>query len=307
MQTEITQYNGCKKCLRISNELIDLVVTLDVGPRIIRLGFVGQNNEFKEYAEDLSQTGGNEWRLYGGHRLWHAPEAMPRSYFPDNTLVKYEDHQTFIRLIPDPETTTNIQKEIDVEVLGGKAQVRVTHRLRNIGLWPVELAPWAPTVMATEGVAIAPLPPRGTHSANLLHTSTMSLWAYTDMTDARWTWGHHFVLLRQNPKAVGPQKIGLSVPDGWVAYARKGHIFIKQFKYQPEAVYPDGGSSVEFFNREEMAELETLAPVVNLTPGEAVEYLELWSLVDNVPQPGNEAELETAVLPKITHIISQKL
>ena len=40
---------------------------------------------------------------------------------------------------------------------GGKAQVRVTHRIRNTGFWPVELAPWAITVMATEGIAIVEL------------------------------------------------------------------------------------------------------------------------------------------------------
>ena len=33
------------------------------------LGFL-----FKEYDEQMGKTGGDEWRIYGGHRLWIAPE-----------------------------------------------------------------------------------------------------------------------------------------------------------------------------------------------------------------------------------------
>ena len=160
MQTEIVQYKGWKRCLRITNGIIDLLVTLDVGPRIIRLGFAGQENEFCEFADEVGKVGGSEWHSYGGHRLWHGPEVMPRTYYPDNTPVQYEDHQTFVRFISDAETGNNVQKELDVEMLEGSAQVRVTHRIRNTGLWPVELAPWAITVMAIEGVGIVPLPPR---------------------------------------------------------------------------------------------------------------------------------------------------
>ncbi|MCE1252160.1 MAG: DUF4380 domain-containing protein [Anaerolineae bacterium] len=307
MQTEIIQYNGCKKCLKISDGIIDLVITLDVGPRIVRFGFVGKDNIFKEYAEELPLTGGDEFHIFGGHRLWHSPEIMPRTYFPDNTPVKYEDHKNFIRFIPDPETVNGIQKEIDVELLEGKSQVRVTHRLRNIGPWAIEFAPWALSVMATEGTAIAPLPPRGSHTENLLHTSTISFWAYTDVTDPRWMWGKRFIMLRQNPQAPGPQKIGFSVPDGWVAYARKGQLFVKQFRYQPDALYPDGGCCVEFFNRADMAEVESLGPMVTLQPGQAVEHVEFWSLLDNVPQPNSETDIETNVLPRISSIISNKV
>ena len=31
---------------------------------------------------EKGKTGGSEWHIYGGHRLWHAPEVMPRTYYP---------------------------------------------------------------------------------------------------------------------------------------------------------------------------------------------------------------------------------
>ena len=306
MQTEIVQYKGWKQCLHMSNGIIDLLVTLDVGPRIIRLGFVGKENEFCEFPE-VGQVGGSEWRSYGGHRLWHAPEVMPRTYYPDNTQVKYEVHQTFIRFISDPEIENSVQKEMDVELLDGKTQVRVNHRIRNIGLWPVELAPWALSVMATEGVAIVPLPPRAPHAGNFVPLNRIALWPVTDMSDARYVWGKRFVLFKQSPKNVGPQKVGFSVPDGWAAYARKGHLFLKQAGYLPGAPYTDLGCNVELYNQEDMAELETLGPLSTIPTGEFIEHLELWTLLDHIPQPENEADVEMNVLPVILPIVSQKI
>ncbi|MCJ7665262.1 MAG: DUF4380 domain-containing protein, partial [Actinobacteria bacterium] len=81
------KFGGWENCLRLENDEIELVATTDVGPRIIRLGFKGGQNLFKEFGDQLGKTGGDQWRIYGGHRLWHAPEAVPRTYFPDNKPV----------------------------------------------------------------------------------------------------------------------------------------------------------------------------------------------------------------------------
>ncbi len=133
-------YKGWPNCYELSNGVIDLIVTTDVGPRIIRFGFVGEDNELKEYAEQVGKTGGQEWRIYGGHRLWHAPEANPRSYFPDNFPITLEEHVGFIRLIQPTEATTGIQKEIDLHLDTTQAHVRLVHRLRNMSLWPTSSA-----------------------------------------------------------------------------------------------------------------------------------------------------------------------
>jgi hypothetical protein len=296
---ERINYKGWPNCYRLSNDLIDLVVTTDVGPRIIRFGFVGEENEFKEFDEMLGQTGGDEWRPYGGHRLWHAPESMPRTYFPDNAPVRLEQVGDVVRLIQPPETTTGIQKEIDLRLSPDQAQVDVIHRLRNTGLWAVELAPWALTMMAPGGVAIIPLPPRGSHAENLLPTGTLALWAYTDMTDPRWTWGRQYVLLRQDSNAATPQKVGVRAVDGWAAYARGGRLFVKMISYMAGARYPDLGSPVESFTNADMLEVETLGPFVDLQPGEAVEHIERWYLFRDVPMPGNDADVDRDVLPRI--------
>jgi hypothetical protein len=296
---EQISYKGWPNCYRLSNDVVDLIVTTDVGPRIIRFGFVGGHNEFKEFAAMMGQTGGDEWRAYGGHRLWHAPEAQPRTYYPDNTPVKLEKHDGFVRVIQPTETTTGIQKEIDLRLSLDTAHMQVTHRLRNANLWAVELAPWALSVMAQGGTAVIPLPRRGSHEENLLPTNTLTLWAYTDMADPRWTWGTKYVMLRQDPAAAKPQKIGALVPDGWVAYARSGHLFVKKFRYVEGVHYPDLGCCVETFTNADMLEVETVGPLVRLEPGSTAEHVEDWFLFRDLPMPQSDADVDTHILPRI--------
>ena len=105
----------------------------------------------------MGKTGGDEWRIYGGHRLWHAPEDEPRTYWPDNKPVNVEDHGDFVRTIQEVEPTTRLQKEMDIFLSPDKAEVKVIHRIYNHHEWAAEFAPWALSVMAAGGVGITPL------------------------------------------------------------------------------------------------------------------------------------------------------
>lgn len=297
---EKINYRGWPNCYRLTNGLLELVVTTDVGPRVIRFGFVGEDNEFKEYDAMAGLTGGETWRIYGGHRFWIAPEVPARTYFPDNGPVAIEDHGSYVRVVSPVEPPTGIQKELDIVLKADQARVTVVHRARNNGVWPVDLAPWALSVMAAGGKGIIPLPPRGPHTENLLPANLMTLWAYTDMADPRWTWGRKCVMLRQDPAMKHPQKLGMMVPAGWVAYARKDHLFVKKFAYVAGAAYADFGCSVELFTDGEMLEAETLGPLVNLAPGAFVEHTENWSLHRDVPMPQGDADVDRDIMPRVT-------
>ncbi len=297
--TECVPCYGWHHCIHIHNNDIELFITTDVGPRIIHFGFLGEHNEFAVYPEMLGLTGGDSWRIYGGHRLWHAPEDPVRTYWPDNHPVHFEIHEGFVRFIQPIEENTGLIKEIDIALHPERPLVRVTHRLRTQNLWPIPLAPWALSVMAPGGVAILPLPPRGSHPEMLTPTSTLTLWPYTDMSDPRWTWGERFILLRQEPGNATPQKIGAYTPDGWVAYAHQDHVFIKQFQVIADAAYPDMNSTVELFTNGEMLEVETLGPLRVVAPGDEVTHTELWTLARHIPQPQSETDVIHAILPLI--------
>ena len=300
IETSKINYKDCPNCCRLSNGIIELIVTTAIGPRIIRFGFVDGDNEFCEFPEQLGKTGGNEWRIYGGHRLWSAPEDKTRTYFPDNGPVTLEEHNGFVRVVQPPESTTGIQKEIDIQLSPEEAAVKVVHRLRNRSAQDIELAPWALSVMAPGGTAIVPQPARGSHDESWLPVNSLTLWKYTDMSDPRWTWGNQYILIRQDSTpTVKPQKIGAMTPDGWAAYARNGNLFVKKFQYVAGARYPDFGASVEVFTNHEILEVETLGPLVTLRPGAHVELTEDWSLFREVPTPKNDADVKKHVLPRV--------
>ena len=300
---DVVSFFGWQHVVHLNNGYIELLITADVGPRIIHLGFVGQGNEFAIWPDMMGKTGGPTWRIYGGHRLWHAPEDPVRTYWPDNMPVQFEAHDGFVRFRQPVEETTGIVKEIDVALHPKDAHVRVTHRLINRHLWPIQIAPWALSVMAPGGVGVIPLPPRGEHPRDLLPSSHLTLWPYTNMSDQRWTWGRTCILLQQEPGNDIPQKIGAFVPDGWVAYARSGHLFIKQFEVDESATYPDRNSTVELFTNSDMLEVETLGPLTLLEPGEAVTHTEQWTLLPDVPQPSTEQDVTEHLIPILHDIL----
>ena len=295
---EKVPYRGWPNCYRLANGEVELIVTGDVGPRIIRFGFIGDDNEFGEFAEQVGRVGGSEWRIYGGHRLWHSPEDKGRTYCADNGPVKVVEENGTVRVIQPPEATTGIQKEITIVLDPASSQVEVQHFLRNVGLWPVELAPWALSVMAPGGMGIVPQPTKA-HPDRLLPNRVLVLWPYTDMTDTRIQWGSRFIFLRQDEKAQTPTKIGLSADDGWSAYLCKGHLFLKTFEYIEGANYPDHGCSLEMYTNDRMLELETLGPLQRLAPGDVVEHVEHWFLFHGVEAGEDEESVERAVLPLV--------
>ena len=286
-------YRGWPNCCRISNGKIELIVTTDVGPRVIRFGFIGGQNLFKEYGSFLGKRGGRQWVNYGGHRLWHAPEDQKRTYSPDNSPVVVKQGAGQVRFIQDVEVGTGIQKEIEIKLAPNRAQVELVHRLRNTGVWPIELAPWALSMMAPGGTVIIPLPPRGPHPKNLLPGNLLTLWRYTDMSDPRWTWGRKYILLRQDasPQST-PQKLGALVPDGWSGYVLNDQLFVKKFACIAGANYADFGCNFETFTDREMLEVETLGAFTKIAPGQAVEHIETWSLFDGVPAPQSDRDVE---------------
>ncbi|GAG60156.1 unnamed protein product [marine sediment metagenome] len=194
-------FGGWKNCIRMTNGEVEIVVTTDVGPRIVRFGFVGDQNLFREFKQQQGKTGGDKWLIYGGHRLWHAPEEKLRTYFPDNNPVDYNWNGKTLKLIQSIEATTGIQKEMEINLGSNNNNVRILHRLINKNLWGIEMAPWALSVMAQGGRAIIPQEPYGSGEENLLPVRSLVLWPYTEMKDPRFIWGTKFIQVKQNPDA----------------------------------------------------------------------------------------------------------
>lgn len=298
VKVEKTSYKGWTNCWRVSNGDVELIITGDVGPRIIRYGFVGGQNLFKEYSEQLGKSGETEFQLRGGDRVWKAPEDPIATWAPDNVHVEITPTASGLVARAPVEPTTRLQKEIEVSLAPTGSQVTVSHRIWNRSLFTLEFSPWALTMMAQGGMAITGFPPRGTHPANLEATNPLVMWAYTDLSDKRLTFTRKYLVLRQDRANPSAQKVGLFNADTWAAYLLNGEMFIKRAKADSSKTYPDFGCSFETFTNDLFLEMETLGPLTKVPPGGVVEQTEHWALYRNINLPEiTDDTLDKIVLP----------
>ncbi len=295
MSVEIVPFGGWEHNARLTNGEVELIVTLDVGPRIIRYGFVDQMNVLKECPDQLGGMGENSWRIRGGHRLWAAPESAPFSYEADNDPVDYMEIDGGLRTIQHPGPVTGLRKIMDIRLVGAGNRVEVRHTLENTNDESIECASWALTVMTTEGEAFIPLPEKRPHGEYFLNNQNWSLWSFTDLSDPRWMLGPRYVRLRQDPDR-GATKLGVMHREGWVAYLVKGFLFVKYIEWVEDMAYPDGGVNFETFSNESILELESLSPLVSLAPGASISHRETWNLHRDVPDCPTEDDVEKHIV-----------
>ncbi|HEX8734329.1 MAG TPA: hypothetical protein VF721_03335 [Pyrinomonadaceae bacterium] len=279
---EKTEFHGAN-CLRLTGGEIELIVSTAYGPRILFYGFAGGENILGWHGEAKVETALGEWRPYGGHRLWIAPENMPLSYAPDNSEVEYFiENDLSARFVQPLENETKTQKEIVITIGEKGSEASVEHRITNRGDAETELSAWALTIMRGGGAAIIPQEPFKPYSGeNLLPVRSAAFWSYTDLTDSRWHIEKDFIRLSVDENKPEPQKIGVLNRQGWTAYAWRELLFVKRFDFVETAVYPDMNSNTEVYTAGSFVEVESLSPLQKLAPGETLAYMERWQLFEN--------------------------
>jgi len=89
----------------------------DIGPRIMKYGFIGGQNFFVELEDQLGKSGETTWIPRGGHRIWVAPEVLSITYACDNSQVDVilKDNDK-IEAIQPIEPETGLQKSLEIKI-----------------------------------------------------------------------------------------------------------------------------------------------------------------------------------------------
>ncbi|HEX2993215.1 MAG TPA: hypothetical protein VHP14_00225 [Anaerolineales bacterium] len=265
--------------------------------RIVRFAPQGKSNLFADLGLTPVPTPYGKFFFRGGHRLWHAPESMPRTYIPDNEGAMVAEVPGGVRIEMLAEAWTHLAKSIEIRLNPDRPQVIVQHEIRNGGAWAVEFAPWALTMLRQGGVAIFPQPVGNTDEAGLLSNRQLVLWPYTRINDPRLTLRDDFILVHATP-SLPPIKFGYFNPHGWMAYWLDGVLFVKRFDVQTNVSYPDHGCNAESYCNDQFIELETLGPSLKLEPGQFISHTETWEMyTELVPDliPSGVQEIITAL------------
>jgi len=281
LQVEESVINDLKVKMFRLNDLI-IGIPTEIGPRVLYLAhkMKPKVNLFKVIPQNTAQTGDEIWQIYGGHRLWASPEVMPRTYSLDNSPVKVKTSVENITIYGNPETSNSVQKQITFKPLAEKG-VAVVHSIKNIGRWPISFGCWAISIMPENGFAIIPLKPSKVDEPCLLPDRHVSLWPYTDLSDKRLKMKECYIFVKPNADNKSPCKIGAMANPSWAAYWANGTAFVKSFTKE-NGEYPDYGCSVEVYTNNGMLELETLGPIRTVQPGQSLQHIETWNLI-NIP------------------------
>jgi len=300
----VIQHEKWGRCVSLSNGSVELLATLDFGPRIIHLSSAGGNNLFFEDAEGeitnggeaFAPVGGGEWRIYGGHRLWTSPESIPRTTYPDNGPVEWAQvGDNGIVLRAAQERWNQVTKEIAV-TLDASGGVTLVHRVTNNGAWPITFSPWALSVMGAGGRAVVPL-----RAADhpVLPNRKFIVWPYCRLNDPRIVFTESEVVVNQG-EGPTPYKFGSNNEAGWAAYSNHGDTFIKRYKHVVGGSYPDYGVSFELYTNTLILELETLGEYREVEPGATVEHVETWQVVKGLDlRSGSEQEAVSRLEPYV--------
>lgn len=266
------------KCSSIENTTLKIWITQNVGPRILGLSFLGGKNLMAVLPEaKIPVDGADDFNLRGGHRLWYAPENPATTYITDDQPLEISPIENGLILIQNVDRATGIQKSWQVILDDENAALTINHRLTNRGKGNFVLAPWAITQLRKGGTAILPLNSELDDEHGLLPNRQIIFWPYTEI-DSPYLDLKNKAILVESKLTDGAIKIGAPNPAEWLAYTIDDVLFVKNAAYNKGETYLDRGASSQIYCNKDFIELETLGPVVDLTPGEFVEHKEDWQI-----------------------------
>ena len=272
---QIIEYKNFGKCVRFEENGMIIMVTIDVGPRIIYFGDK-QNNILKEDLERKVQVYNDaykdNWYLYGGHRLWKSPEDIC-TYVADNKPVSYrlnEHGGTFISNI-DPK----FDYILDIGIKKNKVYIEntIVSKSKNIE----SIAAWALTVMDIGGELTVNLNKK---KDDLNPQQNLVIWPYTNIYDERIKITKEKLIIQQK-SGLEPLKLGLFLNTPEAEYSLKGMKFKCKFKEEnTTGKYGDFMSNMEIYTSGDILEIEGLSSMRDLKCGESVTLYEEWSLIN---------------------------
>ncbi len=257
-----------------------LIVSADFGPRIMSLSVGGGPNIL--FVDEKKAHGRGDWRLYGGHRLWVAPEAEI-TYAPDNDPCRITTENGTIT-VTALNKATRIEKSLTITERGG--DFVVTHAVVNRSDTLIPGAIWALTCVTPDAVAFFPW---GTGTNwDLKKIVYWKAWMgnSTDIKSSRYMPSDDLFIVRPDG-AVG--KVGTSGRGGFIGVTGDGFTFVKSFARHPSALYPDEDCAVQCYTCADFTEIETLGPLGTFFPNRPVVHEEVWIIRETEVDPEDGA------------------
>ena len=253
---------------------MDVGIALDFGIRVVHLSAAGMENLYYAQPADLSDgfVTPSGWKLYGGHRMWLAPESDD-SYMPDNEAVEYTVGEDSVTVIQKPDPVIGMRKQLKL-VLTAEG-IRAEHTFTNITDRVIPGASWGVNTLDLGGTAVIAF--EGTPVGDYTPRRIISLWADTNPHDSRLQFTRDTLIAKGVPMD-DYCKLGLYCRSGKATLESKGQRFTLTFPVLPMEKLPDNGCNFELYLGKKFMELEVLGEKKAIAPGQSVSHWEMWKV-----------------------------
>lgn len=255
--------------VRLDNGAARAVVVPDIA-RIMSFGRSGGPNLIWQDPAlwgTLSSLTNSAFQNYGGAKLWAAPQdvwgwpvdpVMDRG--PCSVMVSAEGAVRW-RGMPSLATGVRLDRSMQLDVVD-TARLDLQYTMENTSVSNVSWGIWNVIQVRPGGRVLLPIPD-GTR-----------VWEHRDWSILE-DWEHRGdVLVLRHANQEG--KVHTIGSEGWVAYEKDGEVLVVTFPADPAAAYPSNHGNCEVYASGLYVELEHVAPVVELAPGEVATTTESW-------------------------------
>ncbi len=301
---EVVSYYGYDDCIRLSNEVVSVVLCPAAGGRVLEYALDGVNVLYLPPGDEgwkwdgVSRQGpmnagrcdiGPEKVVRRGQVLWMG--AWTGEVTGDRSA----------RMTSDFDPVSGARLIRDFELAPSGSRLVFTQTIINESDAPVSLCHWSRTFAVGGGVAVVPRSPRGRFpNGYTMYGSKGEIFLQPEDPNIAVT--DEAVVVSAAPQF---PKLGFDSHAGWLAYAAPSdQLFVKRFRTYPDRAYNEfAGLTISvWYPQKDMVELEPIGPAENLSPGQRASFTEEWWLLPR-PFPTSPSEID---FPAIEQLVSQQ-
>lgn len=273
--TEIN-YKNYNKCLKITNNLVEVIVFIENTIRIVKYGYVDGNNQFEDVLID---NNGRDVTV-GGHGFSYIPQIDQNVDFIDNQGITYEIIPNGIRLIQNIEKWTQIRRIIEIIFDENSSKIRVIHKILSLNAFDINIAICSNTVVRNGGIEIIPF---SCGNNKDVPNKSLIFWPYSNLKDSRVYLGDKYIAMKVNENIRDKFRMGINTDLKYVLYYNNNEMFIKEFDEVKDCYeYPNMGCKYESLITPDYLEMKTNSPIYKLSTNNYITHTEVWNIYKDI-------------------------
>ncbi len=271
-------YKDYNRCLKISNELAEIIVLIEDEVRILRYGLINGKNHLK----DLNGFGGHSFGIIG--------KEDHKTEFINSDPIEYENIPDGVRIVQNIERWTQVRKIINLTLKGTK--VNIDYKVLSLNAFDINISVYSSSILSHGGIEIVPLVKS---EEETLPDKSLIFWPYSNLKDQRVYFGDKYIAMKVNDSINSKFRIGLNAHTSF--YYNENEIFIKESSKIEGVSYPNKGSSYECIINKDYLNVINNSPIYTLGVNECLSHKETLDIKKDIDLNSLDSFIDNYFLP----------